>query len=573
MPSGNAALVYTEPGIVTILIYASFLLLLNVVNSVLDRTVYCGMIGQVFIGIAWGVPGASWIPLEAQDTIMQLGYLGLILIVQGGLSTNIKSVKANLFLSATVASIGISVPMALSFTLRGLLDITPLQAFAAGAALCSTSLGTTFTVLATSGLSDSRLGVVLTSAAMMDDVVGLVMVQVIPNLGDSSFDWVTVVRPIGVSFAFAIILPLICLWVVKPLTILYYTVSASAKAQSMRSIFTSTAATFVCHTAVLLALVTGSSYAGTSSLFAAYLAGAGISWWDVIKLDLYNEQQHRAVSPQHPQCQARQKTPLTGAARPEPTQDKQDVPPPTGVAIHERYYGPAVQVILKPLFFASIGFSIPITRMFEGGIVWRGFVYTILMAVGKLLCGVCLVRFASSDIGKVPRALRICWPSRRSNEVETQSRQKPKQAVLFATPAEENAAPDVSDISTETTEHAARGTHSTKQANASPKRSSLPKPRSLYPAAILGSAMMARGEIGFLISSVAESKGVYDKETGQGSSQLFLVVTWAILLCTILGPVTVGLLVKRVKRLQALERRDSAGKDDPLGVWGVLSTA
>ena len=47
-----------------------------------------------------------------------------------------------------------------------------MQAFAAGASLCSTSLGTTFSVMQASGLSTTRTGVVLTSAAMMDDVVG-----------------------------------------------------------------------------------------------------------------------------------------------------------------------------------------------------------------------------------------------------------------------------------------------------------------------------------------------------------------------------------------------------------------
>lgn len=73
--------------------------------------------------------------------------------------------------------------MALSFVLGRLIDATYIQCFAAGAALCSTSLGTTLTVLGTSGLIKSRLGVVLSSAAIMDDVVGLVMVQVISNLG------------------------------------------------------------------------------------------------------------------------------------------------------------------------------------------------------------------------------------------------------------------------------------------------------------------------------------------------------------------------------------------------------
>lgn len=108
--------------------------------------------------------------------------------------------------------------MGLSFVLMHLLAATPLQAFAAGAALCSTSIGTTFTILSTTGLSKTRLGVVLGSAAMMDDVMGLVMVQIISNLGgalsSASFDPVVVIRPILVAFGFAVGLVLICRFVV-----------------------------------------------------------------------------------------------------------------------------------------------------------------------------------------------------------------------------------------------------------------------------------------------------------------------------------------------------------------------
>jgi len=55
--------------------------------------------------------------------------------------------------------------MGLSFVLMAPLAATALQAFAAGAALYSTSIGTTFTILSTAGLSKTRLGVVLGSAA------------------------------------------------------------------------------------------------------------------------------------------------------------------------------------------------------------------------------------------------------------------------------------------------------------------------------------------------------------------------------------------------------------------------
>lgn len=194
------------------------------------------------------------------------------------------ALRANLFLSVAVAATGICLPIALSFVLLKLAAATPLQAFAAGAALCSTSLGTTFTILKTSGLTKSRLGIVLTSAAMMDDVIGLVMVQIISDLrvGGPPIGTVTVVRPVFVSLAFAIVLPLCCRFVVLPSRRWLGPRQDKHFMRLLDRILGHRHAPFLLHTALLLAMVTGSSYAGTSNLFAAYLAGALVSWWDAV---------------------------------------------------------------------------------------------------------------------------------------------------------------------------------------------------------------------------------------------------------------------------------------------------
>lgn len=87
---------YSEPSIVTILILSSFLLLLNVVDYVLNALVYCGLIGQIFIGVAWGLPGANWLTADVQEVVTQLGYLGLILIVyEGTMCTETRIVREN----------------------------------------------------------------------------------------------------------------------------------------------------------------------------------------------------------------------------------------------------------------------------------------------------------------------------------------------------------------------------------------------------------------------------------------------------------------------------------------------
>jgi hypothetical protein len=80
-----SSLAYHEPGIVTILVHTSFLLLLNVINAALDKVLYCGLLGQVLVGIAWGTPGAKWLTVSVEETFVQLGYLGLILLVYEGM--------------------------------------------------------------------------------------------------------------------------------------------------------------------------------------------------------------------------------------------------------------------------------------------------------------------------------------------------------------------------------------------------------------------------------------------------------------------------------------------------------
>ena len=202
----------------------------------------------------------------------------------GGLSTSHARVKADIGLSIGVAATGIALPIVLSFPLQSFASAAPLQAFAAGAALCSTSLGTIFSLLSSSQLVSTRLGTVLTSAALIDDVVGLVMIQVISNLGPSisSFSAVTIVRPVAVSVGFIAVLIVICRWVIKPLHS-YVTRNRGKRIfrqLTLQNLLDHQIATPIIHTLILLGLVTGASYAGTSNIFAAYLAGAFISWCD-----------------------------------------------------------------------------------------------------------------------------------------------------------------------------------------------------------------------------------------------------------------------------------------------------
>lgn len=72
---------------------------------------------------------------------------------------------------------------------------------------------------------------------------------------------------------------------------------------------------------------------------------------------------------------------------------------------------------------------------------------------------------------------------------------------------------------------------------------------------LLGSAMVARGEIGLLIIEVGYNETNYVSQDG------FITAVWAILLNTIIGPITVGYLVKFF------------GKKIGTGKWGLQDAA
>jgi hypothetical protein len=212
--------------------------------------------------------------------------------------------------------------------------------------------------------------------------------------------------------------------------------------------------------------------------------------------------------------------------------------------------------------------------MFTADIVWRGIVYTVLMLFAKAVAGLWLVRV------KIPRPmvristglrsfslLSVCKPkASQSQSKKTKSHEMKKRRKTDGNSAEipESGSGDFMGGGTAPASMA--------PPEPPPVSKNIDKPLSLYPAAILGTAMTARGEIGFLIASLAETTGLFAfsdaTKRSTGSSEIYLVVTWAIVLCTIIGPLSVGMLVKRVRRLQS-ERENNPGKADPLGIWGV----
>lgn len=353
--AASGFLQYHEPGIVDILVLISFFFFLSSLGWAFNKLVRASLIGQILLGVLYGTPVGNILHTQWQETFIALGYIGLILIIfEGGLTLRLDLLKANFFLSSFAAAVGICTPIALCYLLLYLaFGYGAIETFIIGAALSTTSMGTTFVVINSSANIDfkqTRVGTVLISAALFDDVVGLVMVSVIQNLGgvdgggSANIGWL-VGRPILASCAIGAISPLLGCHAARPL----YRRLLQQRAASLGHKFT-----VFFMTAILCAHLVVCAYAGASLLFGAFLAGMFLS-----------------MLPSHPDDTADGHRDVQGSL-------------PEFHATFEKYISPAQTTILEPLFFASIGFAIPFTRLWTATIIWRGIVFSVLMTVGKV---------------------------------------------------------------------------------------------------------------------------------------------------------------------------------------------
>lgn len=71
--------------VIEILILVSFFLFLSFAEWLAGKIVRASLIGQIIVGLLYGVPIANILALDWQTTFLTLGYIGLILIIFEGM--------------------------------------------------------------------------------------------------------------------------------------------------------------------------------------------------------------------------------------------------------------------------------------------------------------------------------------------------------------------------------------------------------------------------------------------------------------------------------------------------------
>jgi Kef-type K+ transport system membrane component KefB len=118
------------------------------------------------------------------EVISVLAELGvIILLFEIGLESDIRQLKEVGYQAAVVAMVGVVVPfLAGTVGLMTLFHVAAIPAIFAGAALTATSIGITSKVLAELGRLKSKEGQIIVGAAVIDDVLGIIVLAVVASL-------------------------------------------------------------------------------------------------------------------------------------------------------------------------------------------------------------------------------------------------------------------------------------------------------------------------------------------------------------------------------------------------------
>lgn len=118
------------------------------------------------------------------EVISVLAELGVIvLLFEIGLESNIRDLIAVGIQAAVVAVVGVAVPFAAGTVgLMTLFGVSVVPAIFAGAALTATSIGITSKVLSELGRLNSKEGQIILGAAVIDDVLGIIVLAVVASL-------------------------------------------------------------------------------------------------------------------------------------------------------------------------------------------------------------------------------------------------------------------------------------------------------------------------------------------------------------------------------------------------------
>lgn len=168
-----------------IFLHLALILLLTKVLGILMRKIGLPqVVGALIAGIIIGVSGI----IKDTSELKPFAEIGVVMIMfTAGMETNFKELKKNGVASVLITSLGVIVPLAVGFGISWIIPgITLKERFFFGVILTATSVGITVAVLKEIGKLHGKVGASIVTAAVLDDIIGIVILAFATGSVDSN---------------------------------------------------------------------------------------------------------------------------------------------------------------------------------------------------------------------------------------------------------------------------------------------------------------------------------------------------------------------------------------------------
>lgn len=170
------------------------------------------VVGALVAGVVLGPSCLSMITLDGETGVFieQMAEIGVILLMfNAGLDTDLSELKKNGVASLVTALIGVIVPLVGGFLAYSLYFHTDysdygevLKAVFVGVVLTATSVSITVETLREMGKLKGKVGTTILGAAVLDDIIGIIVLTIVTSLKDTSVSPVSVLLKIVLYFIF-----------------------------------------------------------------------------------------------------------------------------------------------------------------------------------------------------------------------------------------------------------------------------------------------------------------------------------------------------------------------------------
>ena len=236
----------------------------KLLGELFERLRQPAIVGEILAGVLIGPYVLGWVgPSEVVSLLGELGVMFLLFRV--GLEVKSSELVALGGQALLVAAAGVVVPFLCGWGLSAWWGLPTLESVFIGAAMVATSVGITAQVLAAGGWLSERASKLIVAAAVIDDVLGLIVLAAVSSMARGSVDYTDLALTAGLAGGFTILI-----------------VFAGSRLMGkllpkLRGSLHAAEAEFTIALSLLFALSLLATYAGVAAIIGAFLAGMALS--------------------------------------------------------------------------------------------------------------------------------------------------------------------------------------------------------------------------------------------------------------------------------------------------------